>query len=127
MSQVLDLEELNGKALELARKEDPDYIKARNDGPWGIVETARGLYALRHEGIGPKDPVTDEKPLEILFYREKENRMALLPFADAKLTADELRELPVEKEMDLAEFIRTFGDRLERNFWMWAKVLAKAM
>jgi hypothetical protein len=46
-----------------------------------------------------------------------------MSWLDATATLDELEELPTT-EVDLADFVRVFGARLENNFWVWHGELA---
>jgi hypothetical protein len=121
--KVLDLAEITSTALEYAR-ENTDIKEGstcRPDHQWGIVETPKGVFALCAEGVGSKHPVSEKNPLEISFYFACGKSFEILPRLSMKLK--DFGEIPIEKEINLAEFIRSFGTRLEHNYKVWKHIL----
>ncbi len=137
MMQVLDLSKLEQSALEYRQRTHPDCYQAKiYGGKIGIHKSVNGhLYAVCTEGVGPEGGVSDDDPLEVEFhgsyYVRDENgdidshrtTFDFMPFAGTTLNPEELRSYPVSEEVDLADFIRVFGARLEFNHQMWYKVL----
>lgn len=147
---VLDVSALEAEALAFRQKTHPDCYEARIYG--GNIAVANSketghLYTICTEGVGPDGGVSNDDPLFIEFHgsyyvREESTLEDLLgrpvpgeikpgshtfdcmPFASTTLTSDEIRVLPILEEVDLADFIRSFGARLENNFWAWFKVLS---
>lgn len=130
--QVIDFSELEAQALEYRQKTRPDCYEARAfASPWGLHESKNGhLYAICQEGVGYV--VSDEKPLEISFHgsyhiRNEEtgeiepnkHSFDAMAFGSVDLTPEDLKNYPLKEEVDLADHIRTFGSRLESNFWLW--------
>lgn len=147
--QVLDMSALEADALEFRQKTHPDCYEARiYGGKIAMKKSVNGhLYTVCTEGVGPDGGVSNDDPLFIEFHgsyhvREESKFDDLLgrnvpgeiisgshtfdfmPFASCTLTPEELRSFPVAEEVDLADFIRSFGARLEGNFWAWFKVLS---
>lgn len=140
---VLDLSAYEAEGLEYLRAHARTDIELGKDDvrlpegirlgeSYGIVDTARGLYALCTEGVGPDTPVTDEKPLKVDIYVTKyegdgEQRfIEMFPKATLSLTPAQLREAKTEQEIPLDEFIRSFGARLEANYEQWRMLLEVA-
>lgn len=136
--QVLDMSSLEGSALKMRQEMKPDCYEARIYG--GEIAVARDsngtLYAICTEGVGYE--VTKESPMELLFHgsyrlRDEEtgeitsgsHSFDMMPFASIELGPDELLAYPVKEEKDLADFVRSFGARLEQNFWLWFNTLSK--
>lgn len=115
---TLTLLNLDG-VLEHVRRETPD-IPADNDvkigwGPWAYGRDADGtLIAVCQEGVGYKLYDGSDLPLEI--YVSRPGHIAIMPRFTVYLTEDEVLALPTSGEVDLADHVRTFGDRLEQNF-----------
>lgn len=105
------------------------------------------LWTICTEGVGY--PITEDNNFEVQFHgsyhvREESTMEDLLgrnvpgdivpnkhtfdmmPFASVELTKDELLDnYPIVEEVDLADFVRTFGSRLEFNFWEFYRLLSK--
>jgi hypothetical protein len=75
-------------------------------------------YAINTEGVGSE--VTEEKPFELALYAG----LAMFPFATLQFTPERLAKAPKGEEVDLADFVRVFGDRLEVNFGIWHRTLS---
>lgn len=113
----------------------------------GSYTSGGHLYTICTEGVGPSMGVTFDDPLEVSFHgtyhtRSESIKEDLLgrpvpgeinpnshsfdsmPFANVTLDPDELRSYPIIEEVDLADFIRSFGNRLEQNFWNWFQILS---
>jgi hypothetical protein len=136
--KVLDLTDLAQEALEWRQKTRPECFKATiYGGDWAVAKDCYGtLFAICTEGVGFE--VSEDEPLELEFhgnYSVTENVIEgpnphkttfdVLPFGSYELVPQDLLDYPVKDEMDLADFVRTFGSRLESNFWLWFKELSK--
>lgn len=145
--QVLDLSALEAQALEFRQRTRPDCYEAKiYGGKIAMKESRNGhIYTVCIEGVGPENGVTFDDPLEVEFhgsyYIREESRVdengntilgEIIPgshtfdfmsFGSTTLNPDELRSYPVLEEVDLADFIRSFGQRLELNFQLWYSVL----
>lgn len=127
--KVLDTAALEAEALAFRQATNPTATSVSiYGGPWAIVEAGGQLFAICHEGVGPALGVTDKNPLEVDFHaqytEDGKESFDIVPFGSAKISATDLRSLPVKEEADLADFVRVFGSRLERNFWGWYHRLA---
>jgi hypothetical protein len=98
---------------------------------YGYVDTPNGVFALCSEGVGSSIPVSVQNPVDVEFYAqgtgEKGRWSGCFPEAIERLDADQLRNLPVSKKINLAQFIRSFGARLENNYYEWKNLLERAM
>jgi len=135
MVRVLDLTEMTKAAFEKLHPKcphcggtipDPRFEKATGCKvmyTYGVVETRRGLYLIDNEGTGSAKPVSEENRGEIDFYPYGDGVMYAAPALTAFLNEDELRETISPTTVNLADFIRTFGSRLETNYDIWRKKL----
>jgi hypothetical protein len=136
MVKVLDMSELEASALEYRQRTHPDCYNAKiYGGKTAVAEKDGKLFMICTEGVGYE--VTDEEPAYFEFHgnyviRDEETgeivsgkeSFDFMPFAEVTKTPAELMSYPVVEEVDLADFIRSFGARLESNFWLWFKELS---
>lgn len=146
--KVLDMSALEAQALEFRQKTHPDCYEARiYGGKTAVIENRGVLWTICTEGVGY--PISGDDKFEAQFHgsyhvREESQMEDLLgrnvpgpiksgshtfdmmPFGSVELTKDELLDnYPVVEEVDLADFVRTFGNRLEDNFWEFFRLLSK--
>jgi hypothetical protein len=132
MVTPIDLSSLEAEAAEWKTKHNeidgkPPVTKAGAGWKFGIVETPQGVYALCDEGVGPVAPVTAENTLTVEFYDKSDpNMLAMFPFGTAELDDQDLLALPQGEPVNLEEFIRTFGSRLDGNYASWKQTLERA-
>jgi len=127
----LDLTATQERALTFIRENTQPEATEATTRTLGIVDTPAGLYVLCTEGVGTERPVTDDEPLVIDFgYRISNGgsggSFSMGAVATSTMTPDEIRECATGEPVNLAEFIRTFGSRLDQNYNLWLGVLAKA-
>lgn len=91
-------------------------------GPYAAVERDGVLYVVCNEGVGWR--VTEDQPLELDLYKRTPGKISIAPTLMATLTIDKVRALMTDTEVDLADHIRRFGQRLEDNFWRLHRILA---
>jgi hypothetical protein len=91
---------------------DYGYLK---DGavvsPLAVVQTEDGIVTICTEGVGWKLNDIGEATIEIYYD-------GIFQYPDVPLVFV-LGALSGGTEVELADFIRVFGDRLERNFSIW--------
>jgi hypothetical protein len=94
--------------------------------PLGFVRTERGVYALNNEGVGPCDPISDDNPFVVDLYAERREGKRVncwaYPAVEAKLTVQDLESLATGERLNLADFVRAFGARLDSNYERWRRV-----
>ena len=78
--------------------------------PMVIVNTPEGLATICNEGVG--------------WFKNDDGKYVVtgyMGYSDVvyHITEDELLSLLSSEQVDLAEFIRSFGARLESNFYLW--------
>ena len=102
---------------------------------WGYVPLPDGtIYLLCEEGVGypSRSEEGQEKPLTFDVHARWDRTSELtdeerakgqtrwsgsmFPLAQLCLSAEEIKALPVSEEVNLADFIRGFGGRLENNY-----------
>jgi hypothetical protein len=133
--EVLDLSEIQAAALAYAN----DRLDDGNE-PWDEVSTYGGAYGrafdsdgnmfiLNTEGVGGSKPVSKEHPVFIEFHASRKTDEGtvgtMLPVATAEMHRTDFANVEVMKEVNLADFIRSFGARLESNFDSWNRVLTE--
>ena len=92
----------------LQTKLDNPEIKS---APMVVVNGNKGIATICGEGVGW---FVDEKGLLPIDYHVGQFGSGYLD-----ITPEELMPLISDKTIDLADFVRTFGDRLENNFYLW--------
>ena len=121
---VPDLTEVSQGAVEyynksLLQESQPPATEADHQR-WGYVKRSDGkVFALCTEGVGQSTPITEKSGLEIDFYVGGSFR----PQVHQTLLRSELLALPVAEIVPLHEFIRSFGSRLESNYFQWKSTL----
>jgi len=105
---IIDHEALTD-TLRSAGLLNEDYIVT----PLAVVRTAEGLATICTEGVGWQE-LNGQLGIEI-----RSNYMTQYPDIDTQLVLDNLAQDTVE----LGDFIRRFGDRLETNFGLWRRAI----
>lgn len=97
------------KVVELikSRRESDEHIEAE---PFVVVNTPKGLATICSEGVGWWK--NDDGKYLVGFYVGYSN-------PSYYMTEDELLSCLSSEQVDLADFIRSFGARLENNFDLW--------
>ena len=131
MVTPLDLSALQQGAVDFANKDVDESqgevkkcVGARCD-TYGVVIIGDDLYPICTEGVGYKTPVGDDDDtmLELEFWGRYKTpgqdgeSCGIFPFCSQKLNAEEVRGLATGEPVNLAEWIRTFGSRLESNYY----------
>lgn len=110
---------------------DMSHITVSTPYNWGIVEAKNGYhYLINSEGCGSGVGLEYSKD-EILWYKDywdnwgKQTGFDAVPTARTLLNYEDiLNEVPTRGCLiRLDEFIRTFGDRLDRNYVNWERFL----
>lgn len=125
--RLLDLSGLTEQALEkynqhraIDGKKPATEMRVGNE-PYAVMEVGGRLYVVCNEGVGWE--VTDESPLEVDLYPQYgPGSFGIFPAMEATLKPSEVRARATGEMVDLADLIRTFGARLEDNFWTWHRV-----
>lgn len=89
------------------RLDNPDVVSS----PMVVANGNKGIATICGEGVGW---FVDEKGLLPIDYYSGAYGGGYLD-----ITPEELMPLISDKTIDLADFVRTFGDRLENNFYLW--------
>lgn len=106
---VIDHEALTATLREKGLLHE-DYIVS----PIAVVRTDKGLATICTEGVGWNETEDGQLGIEI-----RSGYMTQYPDVDTQIVLDSLAEDTVE----LASFIRAFGDRLETNFGLWKRMI----
>lgn len=116
--------EMTDKLMNCFPPQLPSEGKVRLDSGYGIVRTPKGTYLLDTEGFGPAESI-EEVPAEIGITRA--DIMTAGSSWTLKISKENLAEFPISGKVNLAAFIRVFGNRLECNFNDWNKFLTKEL
>ena len=132
--EVFDLSDIKRRALDYANDRLDDGVE-----PWDKVRTYGGdygrafdpvgnMFILNTEGVGGSKPVSKEHPVFIEFHASRETGEgrcgSVLPVATAEMQDSDFADVPISGKVNLTEFIRSFGSRLEHNFYSWHSVLS---
>lgn len=121
----LDLSKVKADALPFVQKQVPEATGVSfRQTDYAVAEVGRKLFVIGTEGVG--EEVTPFTPFEVEVYAEVPNSISILPCAILRLKPAEVRKAATGPKVDLADFIRTFGARLERNFDIWRNTLKVA-
>jgi hypothetical protein len=107
---------------EMQKKEERPIKKVTTHYEPGYILTRKGLFILDSDGVGSSDPV---KTVEIGIYREFDNSFDMMPHI-MTFSPSEFQALPVKETKNLADFIRSFGNRLEENYEDWRSAMEAA-
>ena len=133
--QLLDFTPLTERAKEFInqnRSEDKQVTACTVRWTLGYIETNEGLFILDNDGVGNNHPITADKPYGLEIYGERtytnENgkevtEYDMMPSCRLQLSDKAIRDHATGERQPLDEFIRTFGDRLERNYYNWEQHL----
>ena len=113
--QEIDLTSVKSQLLTHFQEKDPTITAVNISYRWATTTDPQGRdYLICDEGIGAV--FSDDDPCEIEVHVDRDARsMSLMPEGIIRFTPTLLADLP-RAEIDLADFIRTFGARLEQNF-----------
>ena len=98
----------------------------------GYIEANEGLFILDNDGVGNNHPITADKPYGLEIYGERtytnENgkevtEFDMMPSCRLQLSDKAIRDYDTSERLYLDKFIRTFGDRLEHNYYTWEQLL----
>lgn len=126
--RIIDADKLGELAVTKLRETHPDFDvqSARPQMSYALAESASGEHFLIcSEGVG----WDFEKPRELAFITSWRNddgtvSNSFTASTPASFELDELRPLAESgRRIDLADFVRAFGSRLEGNFWLWHDTL----
>lgn len=81
-----------------------------------VVVTEKGLATLCTEGVGWNADAEGKVPINISWGMS-------MGYIDIPI--EDLEGLVSDEKIDLADFIRVFGDRLENNFYIWKTQASK--
>jgi hypothetical protein len=125
--EVLDMKPAIEEAYSQFKKpEDWNGVGFHTNFTWARVITPEGTFVLNSEGVGAEDPIAEENSLEIGLYKTfpaEEKKLQIFPTTWAVLNLKDIEDLPVVEKVNLKDFIRGFGRRLECNFNLWDEKL----
>lgn len=117
---VLDLDPLLSKLAEEVQDRMPDS-RLEFRMTYAVAEKDGKTFVVCNEGVGWK--VTEEDPLEVAVFSSSPEGFSMFPQYRIVLSPDEVRKYATGEKIDLADLVRTFGGRLEDNFWIWHHTL----
>ena len=127
MVEVLDLTPAIEEAYaQFEKPEDWNGVGFHTNFKWARAITPEGTFVLNSEGVGAEDPISEENSLEIGLYKtfpKEEKKVQIFPAVWGVLDLKDVEGLPVVEEVNLKDFIRSFGSRLECNFEAWDEKL----
>ena len=121
--RLVDFSRFNDDALEhynKDRKNDETATACKTIHRHGFIDTDYGMFILCDEGVGNKEPVSEEHPYQLDFWNERKEdnvtHMGIGPCLTMRLEEDNIRKCVTGETEPLHEFIRTFGNRLDSNY-----------
>lgn len=132
MLRTLNEEALAEKALAHMRVIAPEveWVEATPLMGWAGKDTDDGLFVICTEGVGYK--VGPGEPLTVgidVKWRNKSGEVQGSMGGGYEVYLHEyevkqLMDVDAGEDIDLADLVREFGDRLESNFWLWHRRLS---
>ena len=127
MVELLDFTNHKAEALAYWHEQGNEADRMTITNSHGIVVTDDGMFALCSEGVGSEKPVTGEEPFVLEFHSETDtgngHSFSMIPVLTMKLDDEGLLASRSGEKVALHDFIRKFGDRLERNYGEWRRLL----
>ena len=111
MVKVLDFSEFAKQRQEEYKKEYDLDVKV-NVERTGFIQVGEDKYMLNAEGIINTVPISNENHWDVNVYVEIDN--GKVKFEGGEVTPEDT--LAVAEEVNLADFVRSFGHRLESNY-----------
>ena len=115
MVSVLDKEKATALIHEVIRRDHPNVEEealARYEAqPMAVVTGKDGIAVICTEGVGWVADKDGLLPINFYYQQWQENYFNVTP--------EEILSCLSDEQIDLADFIRAFGDRLENNFYIW--------
>ena len=93
---------------------NPDEAGRYSGGRSALVKTEKGIAYLCTEGVGWW--AEDDGTIEVEFHAGMHTGYTAIPLEDVVACMS-------SEKVELGEFIRTFGSRLESNFWAWKNAI----
>lgn len=123
------MEQIKRRYIE-QNQDNEDEIEFSLREKWGFVNTKKGKIMICNEGVASAQSISEKYPFNLDVYKEKKTKTSgytsLLPTYVLNIKdPKDIEELPVSGQEKLETFIRTFGRRLESNFWICKKFLEK--
>lgn len=105
-----------------------EYDTLKIDYQYAVGTDSQGrTWAICSEGVGSE--VTDKGGLIVDWRGERKTEtgysFSMFPTARYEFDLADVAERTTEETVDLADFVRAFGARLEQNFWLWFETLSK--
>lgn len=133
MLRLLDMEKLHALVLPDAEVRAPEMtVFEVSFQPWayGVAPDGRA-YVICNEGVGWEVDYEDRKVhIDVHGSRPKADEsgkvFSILPAVTAIMDRADVEEILTDEEIDLADLIRSFGQRLETNFALWRRTFTKA-
>jgi hypothetical protein len=107
---------------EMYEPEQPTVQVAHDEA---VVDTPAGLFILDTEGVG-MGPLGDDEKIEFNGYAHTMRATSLFPVIEGSLTVAEVRALATGERVNLADFVRTFGHRLDSNYHILVRAITEA-
>lgn len=115
MVSVLDEGKATALLHEVIRRNHPDVLDEElskyKAQPTAVVNGKDGIAVICTEGVGWVADKDGLLPLNLYYNAWQENYFNVTP--------EEILSCLSDEQIDLAKFIRTFGDRLENNYYIW--------
>jgi len=129
--KILDLDSVIKAGSEEMQKKYPDLknVSVMIIGSVGLVETKRGMFLLHSEGVGLTNPLSEANNYVVSLYKSYKSETTeitdIFPCLIFNITDKNIKDFPIIEKKNLTQFIRKFGDRLEKNFESWDKFFDK--
>ncbi len=125
--KVMDMSSVLDDALNWLRQNKPELASKVNSLSPGwemgyVITKNNELYVIDRDGTGYSNPINNQNPVKINLYGVSWEFLHTT-LVTAKLTYSDILALPVKGEENLANFIRTYGSRLEANYQEWKDFL----
>jgi len=126
--EPLDLTKVRSDAIQFANQTSEIKINQVRSVDLGIIQTADGIYCLSRDGIGIKDPITDEQRLILDLWGERVvtddfGRPVVFgpqePQWHVSLGSNELLQLRTGEKENLGTFISKSEQYHQENFNEW--------
>lgn len=121
MVYPIDAEKINAEIATSNWEMEENEVGTCDSGE-GIIRHGDDVYWLDTEGVIVTQPISEDNPIKVnvrshIDHGDGKSSHSMFPKWQITLQGDDLVEYFSDEGVPLEEFVRSFGQRLESNFW----------
>ena len=122
MVYPIDAEKINAEIAKSDKWELEENEVATCANGEGIIRHVNNVYWLDTEGVIVTQPISEDNPIKLpirshIDHGDGHSTHSMFPKWEVKLHGDTIEKYINSEGVPLENFVRSFGQRLESNFW----------